>query len=48
MCHYKTVAIKNGKHDQKGYGFYSPNLDIKISKEPIHVSKIFNIISSIF
>ena len=42
------VAIKNGKHDQKGYGFYSPNLDIKISKEPIHVSKIFNIISSIF
>ena len=42
------VAIKNGKHDQKGYVFYSHNLDLKIPKDPIHVSKIFNMISNIF
>ena len=42
------VAIKNGKHDQKGYAFYSPNLDLKTPKDPIHVSKIFNMISNIF
>jgi hypothetical protein len=42
------VAIKNGKHDQKGYVFYSPNLDLKVPKDPIHVSKIFNMISNIF
>ena len=42
------VAIKNGKHDQKGYAFYSPNLNLKIPKKPIHVSKIYNMILSNF
>ena len=41
------VAIKNGKHDQKGYVFCSPNLNFKTIQEPIHVSKIHNLIMSI-
>ena len=41
------VAIKNGKHDQKGYVFCSPNLNFKTPQEPIHVSKIHNLIMSI-
>ena len=41
------VAIKNGKHDQKGYVFCSPNLNFKTLQEPIHVSKIHNLIMSI-
>ena len=41
------VAIKNGKHDQKGYAFCSPNLNFKNLKEPIHVSKIHNLIMNI-
>ena len=41
------VAIKNGKHNQKGYVFCSPNLNFKTPQEPIHVSKIHNLIMSI-
>jgi hypothetical protein len=42
------VAIKNGKHDQKGYAFCSPYLDLKTPKDPVHVSKIFEMISNFF
>tara|TARA_A100001234_G_scaffold113172_1_gene99379 strand:+ start:903 stop:2216 length:1314 start_codon:yes stop_codon:yes gene_type:complete len=42
------VAIKNGKHDKKGYLFCSPNINFEIPKEPIHVSKIHNIIMNFF
>lgn len=42
------VAIKNGKHNQKGYIFCSPNINFKILKEPIHVSKIHNLIMNFF
>ena len=38
------VAIKNGKHDKKGYVFCSPNINFKTPQEPIHVSKIHNLI----
>ena len=41
------VAIKNGKHNQKGYVFCSPNINLKTPAEPIHVSKIHNLITSI-
>ena len=41
------VAIKNGKHSQKGYVFCSPNINFNISPEPIHVSKIHNLIMGI-
>ena len=42
------VAIKNGKHDSKGYAFSSPNSNLETPKDPIHVSKIFNMISNVF
>ena len=42
------VAIKNGKHDTKGYGFYSPNINFEIPKKSIHVSEINNLILSNF
>ena len=42
------VAIKNGMHDSKGYVFCSPNCDMKIPKEPVHVSKLHNMILSYF
>lgn len=42
------VAIKNGKHDSKGYAFSSPNSTLETPKNPIHISKIFNMISDIF
>ena len=42
------VAIKNGMHDPKGYVFCSPNLQFEAPKEPVHVSKIHDIILSYF
>jgi len=42
------VAIKNGKHDKKGYGFCSPNINFEIPKESIHVSKINDLIINNF
>jgi len=42
------VAIKNGKHHQKGYAFCSPNINFKIPKNSIHVSKINKLIMSNF
>jgi hypothetical protein len=42
------VAIKNGKHDEKGYGFYSPNINFETPTETIHVSKINDLIISNF
>lgn len=42
------VAIKNGKHDTRGYGFYSKNINYEIPKESIHVSKINNLIVNNF
>ena len=42
------VAIKNGKHDKKGYAFCSPNINFKTPTDLIHVSKINNLIMSNF
>ena len=42
------VSIKNGMHDSKGYVFCSPNSKFKTPKEPVHVSKLYNIILSYF
>ena len=42
------VSIKNGIHDSKGYVFCSPNSKFKTPKEPVHVSKLYNIILSYF
>lgn len=42
------VAIKNGMHDSKGYVFYSPNSRLKTPKEPVHVSKLHQMILSYF
>ena len=42
------VAIKNGKHDKKGYAFCSPNINFEIPKESIHVSKINDLIINNF
>ncbi|MDA7605003.1 hypothetical protein N8724_06380 [Candidatus Pelagibacter sp.] len=42
------VAIKNGKHDSKGYVFYSPSSDYQIPKESAHVSKVYNLIMNFF
>jgi len=42
------VAIKNGMHDSKGYVFCSPNSNFKNPKEPVHVSKLYDIILSYF
>ena len=42
------VAIKNGMHDSKGYVFCSPDLNFKIPKETVHISKVFNMILSYF
>jgi hypothetical protein len=38
------VAIKNGKHDKKGYVFCSPNLNFKISQKSTHVASIHDLI----
>ena len=40
------VAIKNGKHDTKGYVFHSLNSDIYFPKETTHISKLHDIIMS--
>ena len=42
------VAIKNGMHDSKGYVYYSPSSHFKVPKNPIHVSKIHEMILSYF
>ncbi len=42
------VAIKNGKHDSKGYAFGSPNPNINFPEKPIHISKLHDIILSHF
>tara|TARA_B110000027_G_scaffold130102_1_gene152452 strand:- start:1977 stop:3290 length:1314 start_codon:yes stop_codon:yes gene_type:complete len=42
------VGVKNGMHDSKGYVFCSPNSNFKISKETIHVSKLYDMILSFF
>jgi hypothetical protein len=42
------VAIKNGMHDTKGYVFCSPNTDLNLPKEPVHISKIHDMILSHF
>ena len=42
------VAIKNGMHDTKGYVFCSPNSYFKTPKEPVHVSKLQDLILSFF
>ena len=42
------VAIKNGKHDSKGYAFGSPNPNINFPDKPIHISKLHDIILSHF
>lgn len=42
------VAIKNGKHDEKGYVFHSPNINFETPAESIHVSKINDLIISNF
>tara|TARA_B100000989_G_scaffold298822_1_gene290220 strand:+ start:1826 stop:3145 length:1320 start_codon:yes stop_codon:yes gene_type:complete len=38
------VAIKNGMHDTNGYVFCSPNINFKIPKSSVHVSKLHNMI----
>jgi hypothetical protein len=42
------VAIKNGMHDQKGYVFMSPEIEIKKLQKEEHVSKIHQIIKMQF
>ena len=42
------VAIKNGMHNTKGYVFCSSNTDLNIPKEPVHISKIHEMILSHF
>ena len=42
------VAIKNGMHDTKGYVFCSPTSNFNIPKEPVHISKLYNMILSYF
>ena len=46
--HVVFVAIKNGMHDSKGYIFSSSKPTIEISKKPIHVSVLNQIILSYF
>ena len=42
------MAIKNGKHDTKGYVFYSPEINFNTPKEPIHISKLHDMILNFF
>jgi len=42
------VAIKNGKHDPKGYVFWSPNLNFKIPKKSVHISNLHKMILDYF
>ena len=42
------VAIKNGMHDTKGYVFCSSNTNLNLPKNPVHVSKLHDIILSHF
>ncbi len=42
------VAIKNGMHDSRGYVFYSPESNLETPKQPIHVSKLHEMILSYF
>jgi len=42
------VAIKNGMHDSTGYVFFSPNTNLDLPKYKFHVSKLHNLILSIF
>ena len=42
------VAIKNGMHNTKGYVFCSSNTNINLPTEPVHISKLHDIILSHF
>ena len=42
------VAIKNGMHNTKGYVFCSSYTNLNLPKEPVHISKLHNIILSHF
>ena len=42
------VAIKNGMHNTKGYTFCSSNNNFKVPEEPVHISKLHDIILSHF
>jgi hypothetical protein len=42
------VAIKNGMHDTKGYVFHTPNSFFTSPNEPVHVSKLHDMILSHF
>ena len=42
------VAIKNGMHDSKGYVLYSPNTKFKNPTNPVHISKLQDLILSQF
>ena len=42
------VAIKNGMHNTKGYVFFSSNSDLNLPKEPVHISKLHDMILSHF
>ena len=42
------VAIKNGMHDSKGYVFCSPNIEFKNPSNPVHISKLHDLILSYF
>ena len=42
------VAIKNGMHDTKGYVFCSSNTNLNLPKNPVHVSKLHDMILSHF
>ena len=42
------VAIKNGMHNTKGYTFCSSKTNLNVSTEPVHVSKLHDIILSHF
>ena len=42
------VAIKNGMHNTKGYVFFSSHTDLDLPKEPVHISKLHDMILSHF
>jgi polyphosphate kinase len=42
------VAIKNGMHNTKGFTFCSPDTNFKMPAEPVHISKLHDIILSHF
>ena len=48
VSHVVFVAIKNGKHQSKGFAFFSESLKDIIPNQNAHVSELFNLIEQFF